>query len=167
MRAISWTGAAVSGQRTRAIVRAWLLAGTLDIVIACVYYPLTARVTVVGILQGIASGVLGARAFDGGLATAAFGLACHYLIAFLWTTFFFLVYPRFRARSTSRVATAVLYGVFVSAAMRFVVLPLSNVASRPFDLRAFVIATVILVLSIGTPLTVVAGRYYAPHVHGS
>lgn len=167
VRAISWTHDGALTPFVRAIVRAWLLAGTIDIVVACVYYPLTARVTVIGILQGIASGLLGASAFQGGRATAALGLACHYLIAFIWTVFFFLMYARFRVLSTSRIATAVLYGVFVSAVMRFVVLPLSNVASRPFDLRAFGIATVILIFSIGVPLTLVAGRYYGRALHES
>lgn len=165
MQAISWTAEDDSAPPARVTVRAWLLAGTIDIVVACVYYPLTAHVTVIGILQGIASGLLGARAFDGGLTTAVLGLACHYLIAFIWTAIFFFVYPRIRVLSMNWFATAVLYGVFVSAVMRFVVLPLSDVASRPFDLRAFVIATVILILSIGTPLTLVAGRFYAPRFH--
>lgn len=167
MRAISWTVGGDSTSLARAVVRAWLLAGTLDIVVACVYYPITARVTVIGILQGIASGLLGARAFDGGLPTAALGLACHYFIALLWTAFFFWIYPRLRVLSASRVATAVLYGVFVSTVMRCVVLPLSNYASRPFHLGFFVIATVILVFTIGTPLTLIAGRYYARGLHES
>ncbi len=165
MRAISWTVGGDSASLARAVVRAWLLAGTLDIVVACVYYPLTARVTVIGILQGIASGLVGARAFDGGLPTAALGLACHYFIALLWTAFFFFMYPRLRVLSASRAATAVLYGVFVSVVMRFVVLPLSNVASRPFHLGFFVIATVILVFTIGTPLTLVAHRFEAARRH--
>lgn len=155
-----------SGRLRTAVITGWLVAGTVDIVVAVVYYPLTAAVTPLGILQGIASGVLGPRAFTGGVATAALGLACHYLIALIWTGWFFLVYPRIPFLSRNRLLTAVLYGTFVSVVMRFVVLPLSRVAQRPFDLQFFVIATVILVFSIGLPLSVVAGRYYAqrePH----
>ena len=144
-----------------AILTAWLIAGTADIVIACVYYPLTTGITVTRLLQGIAAGLLGAQAFAGGPATAALGLACHYGIALIWTVCFFLVYPRLPFLSRSRLLTAALYGVLVSAVMRFIVLPLSRVAPRPFDVGFFVVATIILVFSIGLPLSLVAGRYYA------
>jgi hypothetical protein len=143
-----------------AVLTGWLIAGTADIVAATVYYPLTAPVTALRILQGIAAGVLGRAAFTGGFATAALGLACHYVIALIWTVVFFAVYPRIALLARSRVVTAVLYGTFVSAAMSFVVLPLSRVAPRPFNAKAFAIATVILVFSIGTPLVIVASRYY-------
>ncbi len=45
--------------------------------------------------------------------------------------------------------------------MTFVVLPLSRVRHRPFDPRFFVIATVILILSIGLPLSIIGSRYVA------
>ena len=53
-----------------------------------------------------------------------------------------------------------LYGCVVSAAMPFIVLPLSNVGPRPFHLQPFVIATVILIIAIGTPLAILADRHY-------
>lgn len=143
------------------MLTAWLVAGTADIVIACIYYPLTAGISVTRLLQGIAAGLLGARAFAGGSATAALGLACHYGIALIWTVLFFLVYPRLGFLSRSRLLTAALYGAFVSAVMSFVVLPLSRVAPRAFHLGFFTVATVILICSIGLPLSLVAGRYFA------
>lgn len=149
----------------RAVVPAWLIAGTLDIAIASTYYPLTAGAHVLRIYQGIASGILGARAFDGGLATAALGLACHYLIALIWTTIFFLAYPRVPFLRKSRPVSAVFYGCFISAAMTFIVLPLSNVGPRPFHLQPFVIATVILIIAIGTPLAILADRHDRAAIH--
>ncbi|MDE3127342.1 MAG: hypothetical protein KGL38_05010, partial [Gemmatimonadota bacterium] len=87
-----------SGQARRnrlsIVIVAWLVAGTADILVAVTYYPLTAAVTPVGILRGIASGLLGAAAFSGGYATAALGLVCHYAIALIWTLVFFYIYPR-------------------------------------------------------------------------
>lgn len=152
--------APVGPRLIRAVIRAWLTAGTLDIGIASTWYPLTVGAHVIRIYQGIASGILGARAFDGGLATAALGLACHYLIALIWTTIYFVAYPRLPLLRRSRTASAVLYGCFVSAAMTFIVLPLSNVGPRPFHLQPFVIATVILIIAIGTPLAIIADRHY-------
>lgn len=144
-----------------AIARAWLIAGTLDIGIASTWYPLTAGARVLRIYQGIASGLLGPRAFDGGVATAALGLLCHYAIALIWTTLFFLAYPRFPILARNRWATAVGYGIFVSTAMTFVVVPLSNVTPRPVHAESFAVATVILVIAIGTPLSLLAARLYA------
>lgn len=148
-----------AGSLLGTILTAWLITGTLDIGIAVTYYPLTGRGNPFTILQGIASGLLGPSAFLGGVATAALGLACHYAIALIWTVVFFVVYPRVGVLSYSRTLTAVLYGVFVSVAMSLVVLPMSHVAHRPFDLRFFVIATVMLIVSIGTPLAVMGSRW--------
>lgn len=159
--AVADSSPARPGRLIPSIVAAWVIAGTIDIVVALAYYRLTAGVASLAILHGIASGVLGPPAFQGGAATAAFGLACHYTIALIWTLFFFAIYPRVPLLWRSRLLTAVLYGTFVSAVMTFVVLPLSNVRHRPFSLRAFVVATVILMVSIGLPLAIVAGRYYA------
>lgn len=157
-------GAVGSGRKAgwvRPIVTAWLLAGTIDIVVACLYYPLTAGVSVTRLLQGIASGLLGMSAFSGGAATAALGLGCHYTIALIWTVFFFFVYPRVSLLSRSRLATGVAYGVFVSAVMNLVVLPLSNVPKRPFSLPHLAVATLILMVTIGPPISFVIGRHYA------
>jgi hypothetical protein len=54
---------------TTVVLFAWLVAGTLDITATVTYYPLTAGVRAERILQGIASGPLGTRAFDGGAGT--------------------------------------------------------------------------------------------------
>lgn len=143
------------------IVTAWLLAGTIDIVVACLYYPVTTGVSVTRLLQGIASGLLGTSAFSGGAATAALGLGCHYTIALIWTVFFFIVYPRVSLLSRNRLATGVAYGVFVSAVMNLVVLPLSNVPHRPFSVPHLVVATLILMVTIGPPISFVIGRHYA------
>ena len=78
----------------RVVLLAWLVAGTLDILAAVTYYPLTTGVRPAAILRGIASGVLGARAFDGGAATAALGLLLHYVIALIWTMAFLLAARR-------------------------------------------------------------------------
>lgn len=145
---------------TRPILLAWLVAGTLDIGIALTWYPITAGADPLRILQRIASGLLGASAFQGGAATAALGVLCHYGIALIWTIVFFAIYPRLPLLARSRVLSSVLYGSVVSAAMTFVVVPLSRVSPRPFNLHAFLVATVILWIAIGAPLTIVAGGYY-------
>lgn len=145
----------------RTILVAWLVAGTLDILVAVTYYPLTAHVSVERLLQGIASGLLGMQAFAGGVATAALGLLCHYSIALIWTLFFFVVFPRMKILARSLVPTGLAYGLFVGLVMNVVVVPLSRTPKGPFNLTHFLIAVFILLFTIGLPLAEIIGRYYS------
>jgi hypothetical protein len=64
----------------RAVLTGGLAAGALDIIAAWIVYGLRG-VAPTRTLQSIASGILGVAAFQGGVATAAFGLALHFVIA--------------------------------------------------------------------------------------
>jgi hypothetical protein len=162
---VSEDSSAVTTSRSRSpartIVTAWLLAGTLDIIVASVYFPLAGKFRLILLYQGIASGVLGAGAFAGGMLTAILGLSLHYLIAFIWTVFFFFVYPRMKFLSRNRIATAIGYAVFVSCVMTFAILPLSNVHHYPVRVGPFLISTVILMFTIGLPITTITRKYYS------
>jgi uncharacterized membrane protein YagU involved in acid resistance len=143
----------------RTILFAWIVAGTLDVTTAVTYYPLTANVTPRQILQGIASGILGAQAFQGGNATAALGLGLHYLIAFIWTIVFYVLASRIRPLTRRPLIVGPLYGTFVWLAMNLIVLPMSHVAHRPLRLQPSIIGAVILMICIGTPMAVIIGRH--------
>jgi len=142
----------------RTIVFAWIVAGTLDVVTAVTYYPLTVNVTAKQILQGIASGLLGARAFQGGAATAALGLGLHYVIALIWTVVFYLAARNFRTLARRPLLVGPLYGTFVWLVMNLVVLPMSRVAHRPLRLQPSIVGAVILMICIGLPLATIIGR---------
>src|SRR6266480_1662356 len=58
-----------------------LIAGTLDITYAWVFWHIRAGVTAQRIFQSVSKGLLGAATFKGGAATAALGLSLHYFIA--------------------------------------------------------------------------------------
>jgi hypothetical protein len=86
-----------------AILWAGLTCGTLDITAALVVYG-RFGLPPMRLLQGIAAGLLGPRALEGGLATALLGLLCHFSSQFapLLSTFLraagspsFLSTPRF------------------------------------------------------------------------
>jgi hypothetical protein len=149
------------------VVLAWLVAGTLDITAAVTYYPLTVGARPVRILQGIASGVLGRRAFDGGAGTAALGLFLHYVIAFIWTLLFFVAARRFRILTRHTVAVGVTYGVVVWAIMNLIVVPLSNAGRGPFNLKQAIVAAVILMICIGLPIVGIAGAHERSRYQGS
>jgi hypothetical protein len=141
------------------VLLAWLVAGTLDITAALTYYPLAAGIRPAAILRGIASGVLGSKAFDGGAATAALGLLLHYVIALIWTLVFFLAARKFDALTRHTIPVGLTYGIIVWAVMNLIVLPLSNVRRGPFNPAQAAIAAVILMFCIGLPIVTIIARY--------
>jgi len=64
-----------------AVLWAGFACGVLDITAALVVYGFFGAKPVAS-ATGIASGLLGPKAFNGGLATALLGLLCHFVIAF-------------------------------------------------------------------------------------
>jgi len=140
------------------VLIAWLLAGTLDITAAILFYVGLSSARAERLLRGIASGLLGARAFDGGVATAFLGLALHYLIALIWTLVFLVALRTLPGLRRHLVLTGISYGIIVWLVMNLVVLPLSNAARGPFQLQAAAVAATILVLCIGLPISLVIGR---------
>ena len=91
---------------------AGLIAGAMDITAAFVVYGFFGA-TPLRILQGIASGLLGPRALEGGMATAALGLFCHFTIAFGAATVFFLLSRKLPFLTRQFVLAGVVYGIAV------------------------------------------------------
>jgi uncharacterized membrane protein YagU involved in acid resistance len=141
-----------------AVLCAWVVAGTLDILAAVIYYTNASSAQTIRLLQGIASGVLGDEAFTGGMETAMLGLGLHYSIALIWTLVFFVFLGRLRRPLTNRLVIGLAYGVVIWMVMNLVVLPLSNVRHAPIHLSQAVVGAVILMLCVGLPISIIVGR---------
>jgi hypothetical protein len=104
-----------------------LLAGTLDIAYAIAAYgPLSYGVSAERVLQSVAAGWIGRDAAQaGGVSTAAFGLASHFLLAMIMAAIFVFAAQRFRALTRNAVLWGFLYGLVIYVAMNYVVVPLS------------------------------------------
>lgn len=139
--------------KLKTIVKAGLLVGTLDILAAFLHYFIRTGKNPLPILKFIASGVFGKAAFSGGNSMLAWGLLFHYLIAFLFTLFFFWIVPKLKFLTANKIVTGVLYGIFVWVVMNLVVLPLSNTPKLPFDFFNTLIGILILILCVGLPLS--------------
>jgi hypothetical protein len=142
----------------RTVLWAWLLVGTLDITAAIVNYWIGGGRQPISVFIYIASGVFGQTAFEVGAPMAWWGLIFHYFIAFGWTAFFFLIYPRIGFMSTNWIITGVLYGMFIWLIMNRVVVQLSNTPKGPFRLTNSIIQCGILIAMIGLPLSYIARR---------
>lgn len=138
-----------------------LFAGTLDIAAAMVKYSISTGNDPTAVLRFIASGVFGLEALKGGTPMAVYGLIFHYSIAFLWTTAYFLLYPKITFAIRNAYLAGTFYGVIVWCGMRLIVLPLSNVPQRPIELVDAAEAIAILIVCIGIPIAVIAHRYYS------
>lgn len=147
----------------RAIGLGGFVAGCLDIT-AAILSSLPRNVGPIQVLQSVASGLLGKPAFTGGLSTAALGLGLHFLIAFLFATFFNLALNQL-GRTGAQLArrwflTGPLYGVFIYLMMYLVIVPNSR---APFQFK-FTASTIALNLAIhifciGLPIAYFAARF--------
>ena len=136
-----------------------LIAGTLDICAAFLYAWLRGGVSPIRVLHAVASGLLGAAAFQGGGKTAVLGLALHFLIATIWTAVFYFASRRLLFLIERPVTFGLLYGVAVYLFMNFVVLPLSNVAGRPSPISARLINMLIIMFCVGLPIALIVRRF--------
>ena len=144
-------------RRTRAplyVLAGGLVAGTLDIVYACVFWAVKAGVPVRRILQSVAAGLLGAASFEGGAATAALGLALHFLIAVSMSAAYYLASRRWAVLRERPLACGPLYGLGLYVVMNHIVVPLSAAGPGSRDPVWIGLTVAVHVLLIGIPIAV-------------
>jgi len=142
-----------------AIAWAGLLAGSLDIIAACSLFSIQSGRDPSIVLRFIASGAVGLRALTGGWTMSLLGLFFHFVIAYCWTTLFFLVYPLLP--KLNWIVSGVAFGIIIWLIMNFAVLPLTKVMQRPFDLKQALTGTTILILMVGLPVSFLSARFYS------
>jgi hypothetical protein len=135
-----------------AILRGGFAAGVMDITAALVVYG-SFGLRPLRLLQGIAAGLLGPRALDGGLAAALLGLLCHFLVAFSAAAVYLALSRKFPLLVRHFVVSGVLYGVAVYFFMNRIVVPLSNARKYPFSFKMMVIGVVIHIFCVGLPIS--------------
>jgi len=111
------------------LVRAWLVTGITDWLFSSVLAAVFYGSTVTRLWQGVASVPLGAGALNGGLRTAAIGLAMHFGVAFAWSAIFLalvLASSWLRELLTTPVGiitVAAIYGPIIWMTMSLVIVP--------------------------------------------
>jgi hypothetical protein len=140
------------------ILIAGLTCGAMDISAALVVYG-RFGVRPLRLLQGIAGGLLGQRTYDGGLATAALGLLCHFSIALSAAAIYFAISRRLRVLVTHAVPMGAVYGIAVYFVMNLIVVPLSAARKNPFSLKMMIIGLIIHILCVGLPIALIVRRW--------
>jgi hypothetical protein len=121
--------------RLRRLLRAGIVTAVVDGLFSSVLSVAAYGSTVARLFQGVASVLIGPRAFEGGTATAMLGVAMHVLVAFTWSAVFVfgvLRLPWVRRRMGSPwgiLAVAALYGPLIWMVMSLAVIP--TLAHRP------------------------------------
>ena len=143
---------------------AGLIAGTLDITAACIHAYIRNGTTPVQVLKGVASGAVDPTTFSSGTLLAILGLIVHFIIALSFTFFFFFLAKQIPSLVKYPVPIAILYGIFVWSAMRFLILPyLSRITPKPIvgkeAIINAIIGAVILMICIGLPNVLLARKY--------
>ena len=141
-----------------ALLAAGVICGVMDITAAVVVYG-RFGLKPMRLLQGIASGLLGQRAFSGGLSTALLGLLCHFVIAFGAAAAYLLASRILGFLTEHAVVSGVLYGVAVYFFMQQIVLPFSAAAKRPFSMQMMIIGVVIHIFCVGLPIALSIRRF--------
>ena len=135
---------------SRAILFATLVVGVLDATDGVVFLGLHGQ-NPIQVLQYIASGLLGARSFSGGLASAGLGLVLHFAIALVVSAIYILASRRVAVLRAQWVLLGLVYGAAVWAVMNLVVLPLTGVAPSPITTAAWVNGVMGHALFVGLP----------------
>jgi hypothetical protein len=154
------------------ILYAGAIVGVLDITAACINARVVAGFMPARVLKGVASGLLGRSALEGGFATATLGLVMHFMMAMTVATIFYLLSRRFPLPKnlSGVVAVGMLYGAAVFA--------VNNFATAPFMswLRSLYLHTPILfkppmgwsqlvihLFCVGLPIALVMRQYPSLH----
>jgi len=145
----------------RTILKTTLIAGTCDIVAACIQSYIVNGTMPSRVLRYVASGVFGKSAFVGGDEMVVWGLFFHFIIAFSCTACFFLLYPKIEILKRSWLIDAVAIGVVAWCVTNLIVVPMSNTPKFPFNIEKVPVGLTILIVCIGIPIAYHAKLFFA------
>jgi uncharacterized membrane protein YhiD involved in acid resistance len=150
-----------SSNALKTIFIAGLAAGILDLIAACVSAWLRTNTSPIRVAQFIASGILGPAAFTGGAASAALGIACHFLIAMGAAAVFYIASRKLRFLIKWPIVMGLLYGIPVYLFTTMVVVPLSRVTPPRVapPLSARITAALIIMFFVGLPIALIVRRF--------
>ncbi|HKV75632.1 MAG TPA: hypothetical protein VJN95_14020 [Gemmatimonadales bacterium] len=134
----------------QAILYGGLTVGVIDCAFATIRSAMHGT-SFVKLWQGVASGALGARAAEGGVATAALGLVFHFFIATSIVAFYYFLSRRIPLLRRHPFICGPIYGLGVYIFMNFVVIPLSAIGPQPHVLSRMWWGIGIHLVGIGLP----------------
>ena len=136
-----------------AILTGGLIAGTLDLLQACILFGWH-------IPLAIAAGLLGPQALHQGPATYILGVGLHFFIATTATAIYYFVSRRLPFLVEYPLVCGLIYGAIVEDVMNLIVLPLSALHSTgPFELRDLLQGLLVHMVVVGLPISYSVRRF--------
>ena len=136
-----------------------LMCGVFDISQAFLAWGIQNGVKPTVILHSVASGVLGQKAFQGGVATAVLGAFLHFVIAFGAATVYCVASRWIPFMTTHAVISGLLYGEMVFWFMRLVVVPLSAAHQGKFTMATLITGPIGHMFLVGLPIALATKKY--------
>lgn len=142
------------------ILVAGFIAGSLDIGAAFLDYYINTGKGPENVLKFISSGIFGKTAFNEDPFMIWFGLLLHFIIAFVFTILFFILYQRIKFLRISVLLSAIIIGIVIWLIMNLIVVPLSNTPKFLFKPGNAIKAALILICAIGLPMILIFKTYF-------
>jgi hypothetical protein len=153
MMADSAPGASGKGNALLAIAVGGGIAGTLDLLQACILFGWDIPLVIAG-------GLLGRGAFQGGAGTYVLGVALHFFIACSAAAVYYGASLRLVFMREHPLVCGLFFGAAVEEAMRLVVLPLSALHSRgPYKLKDLILGLLVHMVVVGLPISFSVRRF--------
>jgi len=143
----------------RGILWGGLGAGILDIMAAIITNAIRTGRGPSSVLQSIASGILGANSYKGGIASAALGLLIHFFKAFVICTIFFLASRKLPFLLKHWIICGLLYGVGAYFVMYGIVLRLTFHRNFLTAIGSIMQGVLIHMFCVGLPISFAVHRF--------
>jgi hypothetical protein len=129
------------------------IAGTLDLLQACILFGWDIPLVIAG-------GLLGRTAFHGGAGTYALGVFLHFFIACSAATVYYAASRRLVFLREHPLVCGLFFGAAVQEVMNLVVLPLSALHSRgPYELHDLILGLLVHMVVVGLPISFGVRRF--------
>jgi hypothetical protein len=136
-----------------AIVVGGGIAGTVDLLQACILFGWD-------IPLAIAGGLVGPRAFGGGAGFYVLGVLLQFFIAFSAATVYYSASRRLAFLKEHALVCGLYFGAAVELVMRLIVLPLSALHARgPYKLHDLIQGLLVHMIVIGLPISFSVRRF--------
>ena len=129
------------------------IAGTLDLLQACILFGWD-------IPLSIAGGLLGRQAVHGGAGTYILGVLLHFFIACSAAATYYAASRKLRFLTEYPLICGLFFGAAVEEVMRLVVLPLSALHARgPYELQDLILGLAVHMVVVGLPISYSVRRF--------
>jgi len=129
------------------------IAGTLDLLQACILFGWDIPLVIAG-------GLLGRDAFHGGAGTYVLGVALHFFIACSAAAVYYAASRKLVFLTEFPLVCGLFFGAAVEDVIRFIVLPLSALHSKgPYKLHDLILGLLVHMVVVGLPISFSVRRF--------